>query len=184
VPGVTGTDPPSDQPSLVRPARPLQRLLAWLVDWLLILGWLVVVTLVGVPLYLSGARLSPVALNVVAALAGVVPVTVALALFEAGRRQATPGKRWRRLRVIRSSQGGRISVGQGLIRNIAKVGVPWTLGHVVAIALVSGATGTWVWVLTAITYALVIGYLVTLFMPGHRTAYDRLVGAAVFQSPD
>jgi uncharacterized RDD family membrane protein YckC len=162
----------------------MQRVLAWLLDCLCILGWLALTVLVGVPLYLSGTRLGDVGLNVVATLIGVVPVTIALALFEAGRRQATPGKRWRRIRVVRSTGGGRVSLGQGFSRNIAKVGVPWTLGHTVAIAFVNGATAGWVWVLTVIVYALVIGYVVTLFAPGNRTAYDRLAKTSVVRARD
>jgi hypothetical protein len=31
-------------------------------------------------------------------------------------------------------------------------------------------------------YALIIGYVVTLFAPGHRTAYDRLAGTSVVRA--
>lgn len=183
---------------LTMPAPPLQRILAGLLDWVCILGWLAVAALIGVPLHLGGVRFGPLGLNVVAMLVGVVPVTVAMSLFEAGRRGGTPGKRWRRLRVVRwsprpSTSSGhlpadrlsaqrRIGVGQSLLRNVAKIGVPWTLGHVVAIALVGGLTSAWVWVLTVIVYALVIGYLVTLFVGDHRTPYDRLAATTVVQA--
>lgn len=164
------------------PARPLQRILAGLLDWVCILGWLAVTALIGVPLYLAGLQLSPLGLNLVALLVGVVPVTVAMSLFEAGRHSGTPGKRWRRLRVVGRSNDARITVSQSLLRNVAKIGVPWTLGHVVAIALVGGLTSAWVWVLTAIVYALVIGYLVMLFVGDHRTPYDRLAATTVVQA--
>ncbi|GMA93330.1 hypothetical protein GCM10025881_01540 [Pseudolysinimonas kribbensis] len=70
----------------------LRRIVAFLIDWLCILGWVAVTAAVGVPLYLGGVTrgLDTVALNVIATVVLVIPVVVAAAVFESRRRAATP----------------------------------------------------------------------------------------------
>lgn len=85
--------------------HPWKRLLAWLVDWLLVLVWAGITAAVGIPLFLSGATagLDTVALNVISVVILVVPVTVALAALESGRHRATIGKRTQHLVVMSTS---------------------------------------------------------------------------------
>lgn len=156
-----------------------RRLTAWVIDWLVILGWVAVTAAIGVPLYAAGITTStgPVALNVVSAVVVVVPVVVGLAWAEASRRQATPGKRARRLRVVDAGTGGRLGLGRALWRNALKIGLPWTIGHVAVIALVSdnndGSTDGVVWTVTALAYVLPLIYVMSLFLRDGRTPYDR-----------
>jgi uncharacterized RDD family membrane protein YckC len=165
--------------------HPWNRLLAWGVDWLGILGWVAILAAVGIPLYLSGvtAHLSLAVLNLIAALVLVVPVTLGLAGLESGRREASPGKRALHLRVVRFGTGAPVSWWRALGRNTLKVAVPWIIGHAAVYSIVaSGGEGTVpapVWLLTAVAYVLPIAYVVTLFIGSGRTPYDRIAGTAV-----
>ena len=164
---------------------PWNRLLAWGIDWLCIVVWVAITAAVGVPLYLSGVTtgLSLVALNVIASLILVVPVTLGLAGLESSAREGSPGKRARRLRVVRFGTGARVSWRRTLARNALKVAVPWTIGHAAAFNIVasSGASTVpvQVWLLTAVAYALPILYVMTLFVGSGRTPYDRIAGTTV-----
>jgi hypothetical protein len=165
--------------------HPWNRLLAWGVDWLCILVWVAITAAVGIPLYLSGVTtgLSLAVVNVVAAFVLVVPVTLGLAWLESGTREASPGKRARRLRVVRFGTGARVSLWRALMRDTLKVAVPWTIGHAAVYGIVaSGGEGTvpvQVWLLTAVAYILPIAYVVTLFVGSGRTPYDWVADTAV-----
>jgi uncharacterized RDD family membrane protein YckC len=165
--------------------HPLDRLLAWLIDWMCILAWVAVTAAVGVPLYLTGLTrtLTSGVLNVIATIVIVVPVTVALAKMESGPRQATVGKRIRGLRVLDSGRGSRANFGQALLRSGLKVALPWTLGHWVAFELSQSTGGDpvppWAWAATASAYVLPIGYVGSLFLGRGRTPYDRISGTVV-----
>jgi uncharacterized RDD family membrane protein YckC len=164
--------------------HPWNRLLAWGVDWLCILGWVAITAAVGVPLYLAGVTtgLPLGALNVIASLILVVPVTLGLAGLESSRREASPGKRALGLRVVRFGTGAPVSWWRALGRNTLKVAVPWTIGHAAVFGIVSAGDGTVplpVWLLTAAAYALPIAYVVALFVGSGRTPYDRIAGTAV-----
>lgn len=168
--------------------HPGDRLLAWLIDWVLILLWAAVVAAVGVPLYLSGVmgKMPPVALNLVSALVLVIPVTITLAALESGRRSATFGKRIRLLRVVESASGAPVSFRRALVRNAAKVAIPWAFGHAAVYAIVessrSGSVPVGVWILTASAYILPLVYLVSLFTGTGRTLYDLLSGTRVIRA--
>lgn len=151
---------------------------AGLIDWLCILVWVAVVAAVGVPLYLAGKTddLSSAAGNVVSAVILVLPVTIVLALLESGRQEATVGKRSRRLRVVDAETGATVPFRRTFLRNVLKIAVPWSLGHVVVYGWTQpGATGVvpiWLWVVTAAAYALPVVFLTTLFVRRGRTPYD------------
>jgi uncharacterized RDD family membrane protein YckC len=74
---------------------PRRRLLAFGLDWLLILAWAALVAAVGIPLYLRGltSGLSVTAVSVIATTVLVVPVTAWLAWLESRPAHATIGKR-------------------------------------------------------------------------------------------
>jgi uncharacterized RDD family membrane protein YckC len=159
------------------------RLLAGLIDLGLALAWAVLVAAVGVPLYLSGrtSAIGPLALNLVGLALVVLPVTVALTAMECGRYEATPGKLKFGLRVRRDPTGERITWARSLLRNLLKLGVPWTLGHLAAIALANGG-GIDAQIGAIASMAVPIAYVVTLFVGGRRTIYDRLAGTMVIST--
>ncbi|MFF1877023.1 RDD family protein [Leifsonia sp. NPDC058230] len=165
--------------------HPWNRLLAWLVDWACILGWAAVTAAVGVPLYLSGATrgIDALTVNLVSAVVLVVPVTLALAWLESSRRQASVGKRLRRLLVTDARSGSRIPFGRALLRNALKLALPWSIGHAAVIEIVgvdpAAQVPAGVWVLTAVAYLLPIWYIVSLFVGSGRTPYDRLARTRV-----
>jgi uncharacterized RDD family membrane protein YckC len=167
--------------------HPLRRLIAWLIDCLWVLGWAGLVAAIGVPLYLAGVTrgLDELALNIVAALTIVIPVTIALAAFESSRSRATPGKRALRLAVA-SRRSDPTAFSRALARNATKVALPWLIGHAAVIALVqssdtSAAPSPWVWALLAAAYVLPVLYVVALFVGSGRTPYDRMSGTTVFR---
>lgn len=168
--------------------HPWERLLAWLVDWACVLGWVAVTAAVGVPLFLSGATsgLSIVALHVVAAVVMVIPVTFALAALESSSREGSIGKRVRRLAVVNSRNGGRVSFGRALLRNSVKITIPWLLGHAAVFEIVSssesGSVPPSIWILTAVAYVLPVVYVVSLFVRSGRTPYDRIARTTVIKN--
>lgn len=166
---------------------PGDRILGWVVDCGCALAWVAVTAAVGVPLYVTGVtRLAdPVALNVVAAAAVVIPVTVGLAWLESRSVEGTWGKRTRRLAVVTAAGRSRISFARALVRNVSKVMIPWLIGHAAVFSIVeASATGgvpVSVWILTGLAYVLPIVYIVSLFIGSGRTPYDRLAGTVVIR---
>ena len=165
--------------------HPWDRLVAWFIDWLCILAWVVVTAVVGVAFYEAGATagLSPGALNVIATAIVVVPVTIALAWLESSSREATIGKRSRRLRVVDADTGTRVPFPRALLRNALKIALPWMVGHAVVFEIVqtseAGAVPGWLWVATAGAYVLPAVYVVSLFLRRGRTPYDWLSRTSV-----
>lgn len=165
-----------------------RRILAWLIDWACILPWIAVTAAVGIPLYLAGVIQTNGLLmaNLVGALVMVVPVVVVAAWCESRSVSATPGKRALRLRVSDGSRQSRFRIT--VVRNLLKIGLPWTLGHAGVYAIVAssqGSTGTptGVWILIAVAYAIPIIYVTSLFVAGGRTPYDRITGLNVELQP-
>ena len=176
--------------------HPGDRVLAVLIDWLFMCVWFALVAAVALPLFVLGASASlpSVAQNALAALAAlvtVVPITIALAVLESGPRQATPGKRARRLVVQDARTGDALPFRRALLRNALKIALPWIIGHaaVYAIAGASGAaSGTSASVppsveaLTGVASVLPAVWLLTLLLGSGRTPYDRIAGAVVARS--
>ena len=162
--------------------HPFNRIVAWLLDWLIILLWVGIIAAIGSLVYnQTHTALTPGLGNVLGFVTLIAPVTLALAWRESSARQATPGKRLRRLRVVRSVSRDRVRFGRALARNVLKIALPWELGHIVVFAIV-GSDGTafdWIIALAAVAYALPIVYVVTLFIGDGRTAYDRATGTEV-----
>jgi uncharacterized RDD family membrane protein YckC len=156
-------------------------MLAWVIDWLCMLVWVLVVAAISVPLYLAGviSALDVRVENVLAFILFIAPITLALAWRESSARQATPGKRARRLIVTTNNR--RVSFRRALLRNALKLALPWELGHTVAFTLAAGngVIPAWIVPVAALTYALPIVYVVTLFVGDGRTLYDRVAGTVV-----
>ncbi|OUE19946.1 RDD family protein [Clavibacter michiganensis] len=173
--------------------HPGDRVLAVLIDWLFMCVWFALVAAVALPLFVlaASASLPPVAQNALAALVTVVPITIALAVLESGPRQATPGKRARRLVVRDARTGDALPFRRALLRNAVKIALPWIVGHAAVYAIVGAsgaASGTrasvppGVEALTAVAYVLPAVWLVTLLLGSGRTPYDRIAGAVVARS--
>lgn len=107
--------------------------------------------------------------------------TVIAARQESGPRAATFGKR-RQVLVVRFRDGSPVTFGRGLVRNAVKIGIPWQLGHVVAVGSALGyfddgdplTLGA-----TVLTYPL-LGAMVAAGATGSaRALHDRLAGTVV-----
>lgn len=166
-----------------------RRVLAWLIDWACILAWVAVTAAIGVPLYLAGviAPVGVLELNLVGACIMVMPVVIAAACFESRSVAATPGKRALGLRVLATSGRPRFLVA--LVRNLLKVGLPWLIGHAAVFAIVTSSAASdtvpaGVWMLTAAAYLIPVIWIVSLFVPGGRTPYDRITSTSVVPRPE
>jgi hypothetical protein len=161
-----------------------RRIVAWLIDWACILGWVALTAAIGVPLFLAGVTptMDVATMNLVGALVVVVPVVIGAAWFESRSRPATPGKRVLALEVL--TDGRRPRFGAALVRNALKIGVPWLIGHAAVFAITTGSADggdvpAGAWVLTAAAYVVPLVWIVSLFIAGGRTPYDRLSGTTV-----
>ncbi|ETK31427.1 RDD family protein [Microbispora sp. ATCC PTA-5024] len=158
-----------------------RRVVAWLIDWVLILILPLLLVPVGVALYAAGLRL-PVGLwNLITFLLLIVPVTLWCAWRESGRFQATPGKRARGLMVVDAHSGRPIGFGRALLRNALKIALPWELGHTVAYGFATAGRNpsASLMVATIAVYVIMIAWLAGLFLPSTRTPYDLLGGTRV-----
>lgn len=171
----------------VESRHPWNRLVAWLIDWLCVSTWVAASAAVGVPLYLAGRTrgLSTITLNIIASTAVVMPVTIGLAWLESSAREATIGKRTRRLRVVDADTGSRIPFRRALLRNAVKIAVPWMLGHAVVYEIVqtskAGDVPGWLAVATGGAYVLPAVYVVSLFVRRGRTPYDWMSRTTVIR---
>jgi uncharacterized RDD family membrane protein YckC len=172
------------------PASPFRRVAAWLLDYLLIAGYLVLLTVVSLGLRfssmqagLTNALSRPVAAELVGFLLLTLPVVLYFALCEASRLRATLGKRALRLAVV-DENGGRLTARRALLREAVRF-LPWELSHAllyrVALSTDRGSISFLVTVGFVVVYAIVLVYLVTLFIGSHRTVYDRVAGSIVIQ---
>ena len=159
-----------------------RRITAWLIDWLWILILPVLLVPVGVILYGTGFRLPSWGWNLVSFLILIVPVTLWTARCESGSSQATPGKRKKGLAVVDARSAQPVGFGRALLRNAIKIALPWELGHTIAFFFATGAGEQppgYLVVLTVLTYAVMFGWLGSLFLPAARTPYDLLSGTRV-----
>ncbi|MEP6561314.1 MAG: RDD family protein [Nakamurella sp.] len=165
--------------------QPWNRLAAFGIDWLCMLAWIGVSAVVGVPLFLGGVtgQSNPVVLNLVAFFVVVAPITVALAALESGKREATFGKRARRLIVVLIEGDASLSFARALLRNTVKIAIPWALGHALVYGIASSgnqdSVPAWVVVIGGAAYALPLLYVIALFVRTGRTPYDWIAGTRV-----
>ncbi|MEV6159729.1 RDD family protein [Nonomuraea sp. NPDC052129] len=100
-------------------------------DYLVIVGWLALLAVVFVPLRLAGVRpfdgLGTVGGDLLITALTVLPVGAYLIIGEAGRHQATWGKRRAGLAVV-TTRGARPGAARIVMRNAVKV-LPWQCGH-------------------------------------------------------
>jgi uncharacterized RDD family membrane protein YckC len=162
----------------------VRRLVAWVVDWLVIAAYAAALVPVGLAVGAQSWRLSPAVWNAISFAILVVPVTLWLAWWERGPAAASPGKRAMRLRVHRHADGPSYpSAAQALTRNLFKVALPWELGHTAVFIFASRTESAVVltvgWVCVVLSYGLALTYVVSLFVGSGRPPYDRIAGTRV-----
>jgi uncharacterized RDD family membrane protein YckC len=180
-----------DAPWPIVPASPIRRIVAWLLDDLLIAAYLVLLTAVSLGLRVSGvqagfnnAMSQPVTAELLGFVLLTLPVVLYFALLEASPLRSTLGKRALRVAVVEAN-GDRLSTRRALLREAVRF-LPWELSHAllwrVALSPDRGSISLWVTAGFGVVYALVLIYLATLFIGSqHRTVYDRLAGSIVIQ---
>lgn len=162
----------------------LRRVVAYLIDYVVILIWMGLITLVALQGWFALEPVDQLSYSgrwtsqLTAFLMLTLPVWLYFTLCEAFGRKATLGKRVLKLRVDGSPR--RIAA-----RNTLKF-LPWELAHTaiwhgMPIPLNSEPTGlgTGLFLLSTGLAAL---YLVTLFVGDGRTLYDRLSGTRVIRA--
>jgi uncharacterized RDD family membrane protein YckC len=175
----------------IQPAGFKPRIMAFLIDYVIIIGYILVLT--GVTLLLltvfpalkSGTIFAnPYASDFLAFVTLVLPVLLYFALFESSAWQATPGKRRMRLKVTNLA-GERISLWRAVVRAAVKL-LPWQVAHTSLfhipgwpLAVVDFPAGAAVGF--GIVWVLVGVYLVMLATT-HRPPYDLAAGSIVIIS--
>lgn len=156
----------------------LRRIAAFLLDWLIIIGYAAVLVPFGVALGDRLAGLPVAVLNAGAFVVLILPATVWLAAWERGGVAATPGKRVLGLRVA-----GSLGWRRSLVRSFLKLALPWELGHTAVYALSTGTTPVLGTACLVLAYGLLFVCLGYAVFTG-RTPYDRIVGSQVVRVVD
>ncbi|KAB8188777.1 hypothetical protein FH608_042610 [Nonomuraea phyllanthi] len=170
----------------VRRAALRPRLVAAGLDYLVIVAWLALLAVVFVPLYLAGVRpfdgLSTAGTDLLISVLSVLPVGAYLTVGEAGRRQATWGKRRAGL-VVTTTRGERPGVARIVGRNAVKL-LPWQCAHMAVSRLAGGHETTVGTLLLVATYALAGASIALLLIRRDRAAlHDVVVATRVAPSP-
>lgn len=168
-----------------QPAGLKPRLLAFLFDYLVILGYIAVLVILSTSF--AGFRQifqrlfqHPVQSDVVAFLILVLPVILYFAIQEGGVHQATWGKRRMKLEVTGTGERN-LGISRALVRSVVKF-LPWQIGHTAIFhSLDNGVLPqSIVWILFVLAYGLALLYLVLIWKsPLHRTVYDWISGTVV-----
>jgi uncharacterized RDD family membrane protein YckC len=153
---------------------------AYLRDAVTYLGVAAATVPVGLVLRHEGIGQHPGFLLAVSAVPPLVASVIA-ARQESGAHRATWGKRRQGL-VVTTSSGERVPFGRALVRNLVKIGIPWQLGHTVAIGAAYGGFergDPLTLAATAVTYPLVAVMIVAVARGTGRGLHDRVAGTAV-----
>lgn len=169
------------------PAGFRPRLLAFALDYLVMLVYIGALTIGGVALAraaptlvgrLFGDRISS---QLTVFLGLTLPITLYFALFESSSWQATPGKRRLGL-VVTDGRGRRLSFGRSFARSALKL-VPWELAHTCIWQVRFATDPSQASLYTAgfiVVWVLIAANIVSLWMSAERqTLYDRLAGTVV-----
>jgi uncharacterized RDD family membrane protein YckC len=171
-------------------ASPWRRLAAWMLDYLVILAYLIVLTAASLVTELSPAAsvfsstlTKPITAELVGFLTLTGPVILYFAITEASAWQATLGKR--ALRIVVVGPGGtRLPFGRAIVRELVRF-LPWEMAHslIWPLALPPHLEPVAVTIAGfAVVYLLLFIYLISLFVGSeHRTVYDRLAGSRVLR---
>lgn len=152
-------------------------------DAVVYLGVAAAMVPIGIPLSMAGIGRHRWAVVGVSSVPPLIAAVIA-ARAESNGRDDTWGKRAEHL-TLRTVEGSRPTFGDALLRNLAKIAVPWQLGHVVAIGAVGGRFKTndpLTLAATAVVYPLIGIQLWTCARGDGRGLHDRLAGTVVTQS--
>ncbi|MFG1960369.1 RDD family protein [Nonomuraea sp. NPDC049028] len=155
-------------------------------DYLAIVGWLALLAVVFVPPRLAGVRPfdgpGTVGGDLLITALTVLPVGAYLIIGEAGRHQATWGKRRAGLAVV-TTRGARPGAARIVMRNAVKV-LPWQCGHMAVSRLAGGHQTIVAMPLLVATYALAGVSIALLLVRRDRAAlHDVVVATRVVPSP-
>lgn len=172
-------------------AAPIARIRAFVWDYLVVLGYLVALTGLGLlltfgPVGSAWAELmeDPVRADFVAFVSAVLPVVLYFALSEGTGAGATWGKRRVGLVVVVAGRAAPPRRGRALVRNGLKF-LPWQMAHTAMFHIpgfpaATGEPPTWSVVVLGSAWFLVALYLVGLTRLGdYRPLYDRVAGTVV-----
>jgi uncharacterized RDD family membrane protein YckC len=172
-------------------ASPWRRVAAWMLDYLVILAYLILLTAASIGTSSSPggsvftfALERPITAELVGFLTLTGPVILYFALTEASAWQATLGKRALRI-VLVGQDGRRLPLGRAIVREVVRF-LPWEMAHALIWPLALPPHQEPLPVTIggfAAVYLLLFAYLVSLFVGSqHRTLYDRVAGSRVVRS--
>lgn len=171
----------------------IKRVAAFVLDNLLIAGYLAILLGIGVGVTMaltdrgitSPLVMSPLVLDAIAFLTAVLPVILYFAVQESSSAQATWGKRKVGLKVV-NRHGERLSKRQAFVRAVVKF-LPWQIAHT-SLFQIPG----WPFAPESPTPMVVVGLTLAQVMAAvyvlalgigktHRTPYDRVAGSFVIE---
>lgn len=159
-----------------------KRVLAWIVDCVVILAYACVLFGVMTILSFTGLVTLDTVHPVTGQLIGFFTLTLPVALYciflEAGGKHATIGKRMLKIEVTADS----LTTQQVVMRNIIKF-LPWEFAHggVLWINYIrTPETPIWIWFLLIAPQVIVVIYIMSIIATkGSRSLYDMLAGTRV-----
>lgn len=150
---------------------------AYLEDCLRYLGMAVALVPFGVLVQRRGTR----SRAAVVGLSALLPVAATVMAAVQESHLGTPGHRRAGL-VVLDDQGRPPALGRALLRNTAKIGVPWQLGHLVGVGAAYGGferRDHWTLVPTAVVYPWFAAVAAGVALGSGRALHDRLTGTHV-----
>ena len=173
----------------------LPRLKAFLWDYLIIAGYIVLLAIISLLLLngpfrqqAAGIFNNPALYDLFAFLTLVFPVILYFTLQESSSSQATWGKRKIGIRVVKADNR-RLSIGGAFLRSVIKY-LPWQIAHtyLFQMRVWTGApvvNSPWLSAGLVLAWVLAGSYLVTMLVTKtHQTPYDWLAGSYVIVVKD
>lgn len=159
-----------------------KRILAWIIDWVVIL--LYACALFGVMAALSQmgvvvlGSVHPVQGQLIGFFTLTLPVILYCILFESGQRHATPGKRVMKIEVTATP----LTTREIVLRNIIKF-LPWEFAHAGILwinYINTPETPLWIWLLLIGPQVLIVIYIMSVVATkGSRSVYDLIAGTRI-----
>lgn len=168
-------------------ARGSARWRSGLLDWLVIVGWIGVLSAAAAVLRVwvpGGVFPSALpAVDLAAFAAAVLPAWIYLTVCESGRWQGSWGKRLSGLKVVSQRDRHPVGTARAAGRNAVKL-LPWQLAHIAVARLFLGVDAP---VVIAVTYILSLAIPCASVVMAwrddqHRALHDRLAGTRVVQA--
>lgn len=163
-----------------------RRIVAFVLDFLIIGGYILILFAVGVSVKAVTGKISflesPITMNILAFFSLVLPVVLYFTLQERSSQQATWGKRCVKIKVV-NAQGGRMYLWQSGLRSAIKF-IPWQLAHTCVIYIWFGNQSPIFLIGALAAQGLVISYMICQWISKrHQAPYDWLAGAFVVTVP-